>query len=442
MAHGHRRSRPRARAAPPPAASVTAVRVRERFRRRGVGRPRVYLHIGAMKTGTTYLQQVLSLNKADLAAAGYLFPGEQWTDQTHGVQQILKARDGSAGIETWQLLVDEMLAFQGEASILSMEFLSFADPEKAARVVASFPGAEVHAILTVRDARGAIPAQWQTLCRNGGRVSLPRFVQAVRQLLDDDGAPSSPALRSVRRTQDVVRMIDVWRSAVGSDRLHVVTLPPSGSDPRLLWERFAGVVGLDPAVATHDPGRRNTSLGHPSSELLRRVSAELSDVPQRDFQRLMRALARRSLAARSGVEAKVTLTPRGQQQAARWNRAVRAAIHESGAHWVGDPEDLPVAPADPSAKSSRPRPEDLLAAAATARDGLLEIGAQRESAHASTAAGDAPAPAPGGPATTPDRWLAAPDPVQAAVRELADLVRSCIAAPPPADEAPRQVESV
>ena len=38
--------------------------------------PVVFLHIGAMKTGTTFLQQLMSANKEDLLKAGFLFPGD------------------------------------------------------------------------------------------------------------------------------------------------------------------------------------------------------------------------------------------------------------------------------------------------------------------------------------------------------------------------------
>ena len=53
--------------------------------------PVVFLHIGAMKTGTTYLQQVLIQNKEALADHGYLFPGARWGDQAQ--ERLGKADD-------------------------------------------------------------------------------------------------------------------------------------------------------------------------------------------------------------------------------------------------------------------------------------------------------------------------------------------------------------
>ena len=40
---------------------------------------RVFLHIGAPKTGTTFLQDVLVRNKAALRANGVLYPGRNGT---------------------------------------------------------------------------------------------------------------------------------------------------------------------------------------------------------------------------------------------------------------------------------------------------------------------------------------------------------------------------
>ena len=52
-------------------------------------RRQVFLHIGAMKTGTTYLQNLMAANKPTLAAEQVLFPGRTWMDQDWAVRDIL-----------------------------------------------------------------------------------------------------------------------------------------------------------------------------------------------------------------------------------------------------------------------------------------------------------------------------------------------------------------
>ena len=137
-----------------------------------------------MKTGTTFLQSLMDANRDQLAQAGYLFAGDRWLEQDRAVRDILRLnrrdprlRAQSEGM--WRKLRDQMVQHPGRASVLSMEFLSFATPDQAAQVVRSLEPADVHVILTVRDAVQAIPAQWQTSCRNGGTVPWPTFLDGV-----------------------------------------------------------------------------------------------------------------------------------------------------------------------------------------------------------------------------------------------------------------------
>ena len=50
----------------------------------------VVLHVGAMKSGTTYLQALLFQNKESLARQDVLVVGTTWSDQVRGVGEILR----------------------------------------------------------------------------------------------------------------------------------------------------------------------------------------------------------------------------------------------------------------------------------------------------------------------------------------------------------------
>ena len=69
-------------ACPPRRPTSLGPRLRWPLRRR----PRIYLHIGAMKSGTTFLQALMSANRESLFRAGYAFPGEAWSEQSRAVQ--------------------------------------------------------------------------------------------------------------------------------------------------------------------------------------------------------------------------------------------------------------------------------------------------------------------------------------------------------------------
>ena len=50
---------------------------------------RVVLHIGSMKSGTSFIQNVLGNNREALAQHGISFAGERWRDQVSAVQDLI-----------------------------------------------------------------------------------------------------------------------------------------------------------------------------------------------------------------------------------------------------------------------------------------------------------------------------------------------------------------
>ena len=303
---------------------------------------------------------------------------------THDALSFGRARDTEETEETdltraaggrWDELAAQIMAHRGRATVLSMEFLCWAKPEAARRILATLEGADVHVILTVRDTAAVLRSQWQTNCRNGAEVPFRRLIWGLRQTVEKDGEPSSRPERMIDRAMGVPRMIDTWVPLVGADRFHVVTVPLSSSDPDLLWKRFAGVVGINAGRCRERSVESNASLGLPSSELMRLLNIELGPVTRTDYLRTMKALlARDILGERAAEERKVTLNRPGQNLSARWNARLRTAIADSGLDLVGSLDDLPVGRAgkDVPAALASPTDEELLFAAAWARSGLVE----------------------------------------------------------------------
>lgn len=398
----------------------------------------VFLHIGAMKTGTTYLQHVLIQNKENLADQGYLFPGNTWGDQVRAAHDVV-GHHRESGVRarasgSWRAVVDEMLSFPGRGSVFSVEFLGFAGPDAARRITEDLAGAELHVVLTVRDTREVLPGLWQTHCANGGTASWPAFARSAR--IGSGTGPVAPLLgqgaRLFRRALDVPRILSVWSSVVPPERLHVVTVPTSGSPRGLLWERFASVLGLDPAVASNPPHRHNPSMGYPSAELMRRLNTELGRLPREEYNpTLKHFLAEQVLTERASTEPRAELDVRSHEFALRWNRRTRSALEASGAHVVGELEDIPVrAPADDlPASIVLPEGREVLDAAGTALEGMERLLRRRnrrlrvlgaEEGLSNTRRREA---AP----VVRDSWESALDPVKAAVTDLAGVCRLAIA---------------
>ena len=82
---------------------------------------KVTLHIGAMKTGTTYVQRMLGTNAKVLAEQGITYP-KPWSDQVEAVRDALKLQGGShrGSIEgRWDLMVNRLNTTDGDRAILS-----------------------------------------------------------------------------------------------------------------------------------------------------------------------------------------------------------------------------------------------------------------------------------------------------------------------------------
>lgn len=243
---------------------------------------RVYLHIGASKTGTTYLQGLLYANRGRLAKSGMLFPSplqDHFRFMLTALDRINDIRRGRLAHTAFDRVVDEVRAWDGSA-LVSNELLAAATPKQVDRVVSAFAPAEVHVVYTVRDLARTLPAEWQQAVKGGYPSPLEEFLEQVMATFSQDtGVPNVvgesevvPKFARLHRIDDVMAR---WATSVPDALMHVVTLPPAGADPRLLWERFSSAIGVDPAVAKKPPRRSNESLGVADAELLRRVNAAL-----------------------------------------------------------------------------------------------------------------------------------------------------------------------
>ncbi|WP_299051161.1 hypothetical protein [uncultured Nocardioides sp.] len=297
------------------------------------GVPRhVVLHVGAMKTGTSFLQSVLDHHRAPLAAAGTTFP----PSSVHAVRAVLRGpAQGPPDATRWR----ELAGSTDGDLLVSMEFLSFAGPERIALLLEPFAGDRVSVVVGVRDQRAVLGAQWQTHCRNRGVLAWPDWLRAIRGDADPDAAGVADARRTWDRAQRVPRLLDRWTDA-GVDRVVAVTVPPSGTDPGVLWDRFARAARLPEVPVDVTLARTNPSLGHGSCELLRRVNPLLADRPAGRYRRAVRDLANTALVARRDAESRVVADEVAVRRALEANARVRERLGD-GVELVGSPDDLP-----------------------------------------------------------------------------------------------------
>ncbi len=297
--------------------------------------PRLLLHIGAMKTGTTYLQTRLTANAEALAGQGWWVP--EGPRIARAVRELLPAAGGGP-TPKWDELMREARAWDGHGTVISMEFLSFARRQHVPGILERMAGVDLHVVLAVRDAVRALPSQWQTLTRNGFGFSWPEFAGGVRQRRESGPGPGTAPFR---RTQDVHRMLVAWGNALPRERLKVITVPAPSQPRDLLWERFLGMIDVDPQKARAPARFDNPQLGYGTCELLRLVNrAGLDGEDPVAYRKIVRRLTHDHVDALREGQSRPRMDAATAEFAVAFNARTRRMIRNRGT-LVGERSDLP-----------------------------------------------------------------------------------------------------
>jgi hypothetical protein len=236
---------------------------------------RLYVHIGLPKTGTSFLQAALLHNRAVLAEQGLdLVPPTK--RQAFELMLLVRNRydptfDSASVQDSLDRFPTLLERAPGPRALISQESLAAATPPQIRRFLDACADREVHVIVTVRDLARQLPSSWQQRLKSGGSLTYDEFLRRARAL-EQRGVDQRPW-----KHLNVTDMLARWSEAVGPSRMHVVTLPPPGSAPSTLLERFCSVLHVDPDRMVPEEKRVNTSLGRVQAELLRRVNAELPE---------------------------------------------------------------------------------------------------------------------------------------------------------------------
>jgi hypothetical protein len=340
---------------------------------------RLFLHVGSPKTGTTFLQNVLWSHRQLAEEQGLLLPLDSFADHylasldVRGLSARAEHPERAVGI--WDRVARQARAWAG-TTLVSHELFAAATAAQASRALATL-GAdlEVHVVLTARDLVRQIPAEWQEHVKHRYPRTLAEFV--------DDLQADEAGKSWFWRVQDVAGIAGRWGGTLPPSRVHVVTVPPAGADPEILWERFATLLGLTPESFDLSASRANTSLGIEQAELLRRVNAQLGDklpLPGPYPVVVKNVLAHRVLAARQGTPLALDLA--AVEFAVRRSDEMATRLAAMDVDVVGDLDDLRPDPgvaaagANPAAFVTPPD-SVLLDESVAAVIGLLEVLADR-----------------------------------------------------------------
>ena len=335
---------------------------------------RVYLHVGAPKAGSTFLQETLWANRPALQGAGVGVPGVGSFEHYRASKDLRgdefdPREPGGDGAGSWEQFTRKLRHRREPVVVLSDELMCGLSPEQVERAVQSLAPREVHTIYVTRGLHGLLPSYWQELVKHGGKRPYPRWVRAV---LSDRERP-------FWQLEDAASVMGRWGAWVAPECQHVITLPPGSAGQRELWRRFASVIGVEELPVAFPEAPSNRSLGLAETELLRQVNVELDGSLER-WQRS--ALVREVLSAQILSASSEPGVPALPEDVAAKVEARQAEIVDGleavGCEVVGSFDDL--RPHPRGEVRSLPDDAQLLSVAVRGIAGLLTEMAERQEA--------------------------------------------------------------
>lgn len=300
----------------------------------------VHLHIGTMKSGTTFLQRTCDFNRDLLARNGLTWLG--FDPVARGVQDLLRTGMQMPGSEGEWRRVARRIREDAQDVLVSHELLARAPLPRIRRLVTSLEPREVRVVLTARQLTKTLPSHWQETVQNRGES---RWLDYCDSVCD----PEDPR-REFWAHHDLVGIIERWSELVPVERMTLVTLPTSSGDPQELWRRFSVAVGLpELTVKSPPPNRSNASIGAASADLMIRVNERTRDLDWPTYRWGFKAtLAKTVLAQRVADEPKPVLLDRHRSCLEQRSRTMVEAVERLGVAVVGDLAELiPDGPAGP-----------------------------------------------------------------------------------------------
>ncbi|MDQ4007255.1 MAG: hypothetical protein M3211_04050 [Actinomycetota bacterium] len=307
--------------------------------------PRVFVHVGAPKTGTTFLQNVLWTNRDALAEDGVLYP---YARPHEHFAAMLDLRERAWGAKpaghwrgTWDAVASRAASWTGHTVVLGNEVLGGANERQIRRLVDSLAPAEVHVLFTARDLARQLVSDWQEHLKHKHTITLEDFVDELVEHGLDARPPFGEMFWGLH---DAAHVLSRWARVVPADRVHVVTLPPPGGPRDALWQRFCQVTGLDPTRYSLDVRRANPSLGRSEAELVRRLNKRVGDLPTPHYDFLVRQ--RLGGGPLHGSGGRIVLPEGRMPWVLERSRALVDQLAAAGYDVVGDLDDLLPRPQD------------------------------------------------------------------------------------------------
>ena len=301
-----------------------------------IGSDGLLLHIGPHKSGTSAIQSAMHRASAELASHDVLVPGRHRLQSraARAVTEMNRVPGMPPGTaEDWDTLVRKARAHGGRV-LISSEYFDAATPEQAARITHDLNPERLHIVITAAPLASVLPSNWQQLVRVRTVMSFEDWLHQVFDRLDEQN-------RTIFwRRQRLDWQVDLWREAVGIDRVHLVI--GDKSRPRQLFDGFEDLLGVPRGTLQSQGPGTNRSLRWSEVELLRQLNivAKREGWDDATHARFARLGAARGMLARTqfgaGDDDPIRLPSWAHERATDVATQMVDRLRASGVHVVGD----------------------------------------------------------------------------------------------------------
>lgn len=320
---------------------------------------RLIVHVGQMKSGTTFIQQTLAHNRDVLLDAGVLYPGPRFNQQhaCYGLcgRDVYWVRDPAPYHDSASALVESIVDHPGTV-LVSAEALSCmaADGvERFARRIGGFDSV----VVTIRNLLSTLLSAWQQGAKRGSEMSLDEFFTRLhRERETESGLWRNYAFGNTVR----------WWSRFAETNVLVVE-SFARDEVAAAFLRAAGIDGVDLSVPELSAQDRNLSLRREDVELLRALNA-VTNRSERDRDEEFRGFLLQHLffpAAQARLGSPITFPARHLDAAIGWARDEiekfpRTAVVHGDVDVLASPDQVEIAESEAESVDPVVRIESLL----------------------------------------------------------------------------------
>jgi hypothetical protein len=302
---------------------------------------RVLLHVGTPKTGTSYVQHVLFNNREKLLTKSIRYQADRFDGHFLAALDLMRLPWGGLEVDAigaWDRLAGQTRRWPG-TSIISHEILATASRAQIGHALESLghgSDTEIHVVLSVRDLVRQIPAEWQENVKHRAALPYGRFLDQIQ-----DPRREGRIATWFWGVQEIPDILDRWGHDLPPEHVHVVTVPPAGGSPDLLWRRFTEAFGLTGISLSLDGERVNPSLGAPETALIRRINRAANEELEPAYYRpLVRELLAHQTLSRRSESPRLGLPPDVHPWATELEEAWIDEVRRRGYDVIGDLDDL------------------------------------------------------------------------------------------------------